>query len=284
MKHRASTDGFTLLELVIVLAILAIVTALATREVAHVQDQRRFESSQRTLESIRDAVLGSPNDRTPDGVRVQGGFVADMGRMPADIEELWTTTASTFQVGPATSGNMAPSFEDKADPEILVASGWRGPYLRLPIGAGEPRDGWGNAFTNWQDTVGWHVKPSVETPAPYNPYVRLTIEPHEYTASAWGYVTVHNDSTNAITGSAIVRVYGPSRDHEGKIEAIETDPLSFTVSAKDAAQSYWMLKDLSIGPRAIRAYAGDFGATSLVTPATFVAGPSGPFNFELRNR
>lgn len=283
MKRRTYNEGFTLLELVIVLAILAIVTALATREVGHVQDQRRFEVTQRTLENIREAILGSPNDRKPDGTRMQGGFVADTGRLPGDLGELWAN-APTFQVRQAVVGHMAPGYEGMADSDILVAGGRRSPYVRLPIGTAELRDGWGNAFTNWQDEAkSWHVEPAVAPPAPYNQHLRLTIEANEHTASAWGYVTVINDSTNAISGSVVVRVYGPSRNHEDKIEAIASIPLPFAVTATNTAQSSWTIDDLGIGPRAIRAY-GDFGVTSLVTQATLLAGSNGPFNFSLQIR
>jgi prepilin-type N-terminal cleavage/methylation domain-containing protein len=282
MMFKTHNEGFTLLELVIVLAILAIVTALATREVGHVQDQRRFEVTQRTLENIREVVLGVPNDRAPDGTRMQGGFVADTGRLPGNLSELWTN-APTFHVRQAIVANMAPGYEALADSDILVAGGRRSPYVRLPIGSSELRDGWGNVFTNWQDASGWHIEPVVEPPVPYNQHVSLTINPNDYTASAWGYVTVINDSTNAIAGSVVVRIYGPSRDHEDKIEAIVSAPIAFSISAMNTAQSSWSIVDLSMGPQAVRAY-GDFGATSLVMAVTLSAGPNGPFNFSLQIR
>ena len=88
-------DGFTLLELVVVLAILAIVTAIATREIGQVQDQQRYQATQRGIREMEDAIFGSPSDRAPDGAPLAGGFVSDMGRMLAvsnaeyELHELW---------------------------------------------------------------------------------------------------------------------------------------------------------------------------------------------------
>src|SRR5262245_36481323 len=52
--------GFTLLELVVVLTILAVVTTLAMRSIDGLQDEARYDASQRLLQDIEFAVLGSP--------------------------------------------------------------------------------------------------------------------------------------------------------------------------------------------------------------------------------
>lgn len=143
-------NGFTLLELVVVLAILAVVTTLALRSLDHVQDQKRDEANRHGLEELREAVLGSPEDRSSDGTRLISGFVADMGRLPRAVEvngdltlaELWMNPGATFDIRPATQANGVPAaFED---PQVLVSGGWRGPYLRLPIATSQWLDGWGN--------------------------------------------------------------------------------------------------------------------------------------------
>ena len=86
MKPRSpDTAGFTLLELVVVLGILATVTLLAIRAVDGVQDQHRFEASTRILEDIEAAVLGSPEDRAPDGTPTISGFLADIYRSGAQL-------------------------------------------------------------------------------------------------------------------------------------------------------------------------------------------------------
>jgi prepilin-type N-terminal cleavage/methylation domain-containing protein len=155
-RNRRTPPGFTLLELVVVLAILAIVTAVATRTLSQVEDQRRFESSQRGLEDLEAAILGSDEDRAPDGSRISGGFVADMGRLPRTVAnggqltlaELWLDpgTPFHFDARPAVAANGVDAADE--DPQVLVPGGWRGPYVRLPLGANNLKDGWGNDYSS----------------------------------------------------------------------------------------------------------------------------------------
>jgi prepilin-type N-terminal cleavage/methylation domain-containing protein len=153
--RNRSAAAFTLLELLVVLAILGIVTTLAVRSLDQVEDQHRYESTLRRLEEIEFAVLGSPDDRTADGARTVGGFVADMGRLPLasvsaagtalELRELWENPGQPlFDVRPATAAHGVPALIE--DPAVLVPGGWRGPYLRLPLGAAGLLDGWGRAI------------------------------------------------------------------------------------------------------------------------------------------
>ncbi|MEM6576792.1 MAG: hypothetical protein AAF736_21155, partial [Pseudomonadota bacterium] len=96
-------------------------------------------STIRTLERLDAAVVGEADLRGPDGQRQITGFVADVGRPPNSLDEL-------LDIGP-----LAPFANDKtppgdSDPAISVGGGWRGPYLRLPVGAAALTDGWGQEF------------------------------------------------------------------------------------------------------------------------------------------
>ncbi len=151
MRMRNSNKGgFTLLELVVVLAILAVVTTLAMRSLDHVLDGKREETNRLAIEELRDAVLGSPDDHAADGTRTISGFVADMGRLPLAVEingdltlaELWMDPGVRFDIRPAIPDHGVPA--GFADPQVLVAGGWRGPYLHLPMGSSQWMDGWGN--------------------------------------------------------------------------------------------------------------------------------------------
>ena len=145
--------GFTLVELVVVLAVIAILTHLAVRELSHLRDAKLTKAADAQLETIRTSVF------TPSGKRhiaqvadeEATGFLADMGRLPRLVDdmtlgELWTmpTNALPYAVRPATAENLVPGLSSLANTSVYVPTGWRGPYLRLPIGKSRLFDPWGN--------------------------------------------------------------------------------------------------------------------------------------------
>src|ERR1700690_472075 len=77
-KQRA----FSLIELMVALAILAAVTTIALRSVTKLQDQARYTNTTSTLNNIQAAIVGPPNQHWPDGSPQVTGFVADIGRLP----------------------------------------------------------------------------------------------------------------------------------------------------------------------------------------------------------
>src|SRR5262245_27810366 len=98
-RCRRTRTALTLLELVVVLAILAILTAVAVVSLDFQVDQARFDGTQRTLDSVQDAIIGPSNQRAADGSQLVTGFVADMGRLPQPVDmttdplrELWDPT------------------------------------------------------------------------------------------------------------------------------------------------------------------------------------------------
>ena len=132
----------TLVELLVVLTILALMATVAITSTDLMMGQGRFEATVRTLTNIEEAVRGPSGVRQPDGTLLISGFVADMGRLPVvtsndprlALSELWASgTLPLFDIRSPDS-----------DLEVLVPCGWRGPYLRLPVGTPDLRDGWGN--------------------------------------------------------------------------------------------------------------------------------------------
>jgi prepilin-type N-terminal cleavage/methylation domain-containing protein len=146
--------GLTLLELLVVLTILVVLSTVAITSTSGVADQARYEATQRTLENIREAVLGPANLRDTDGTLLVMGFVADTGRLPRGVEngadytlaELWRNeyNLADYEVRQANVDNVEPDGE--ADEDVYLATGWRGPYLRLAPGAINVQDGWGVPF------------------------------------------------------------------------------------------------------------------------------------------
>ena len=173
---KRSNKAFTLVELVIVLAVIAIVTHLAVRELSHVRDAKLMQEADRQLETIRSSVYARANGEEAPG------FLADMGRLPrladdSTLGELWRmpTNALPYAVRAATTENLVPGLDTLSDNSVYVPTGWRGPYLRLPLGKSRLFDPWGNPMEREDDaglTRLWTTNGFVRAVSHYGPRAR----------------------------------------------------------------------------------------------------------------
>ncbi|MHA3771336.1 type II secretion system protein [Verrucomicrobiota bacterium sgz303538] len=300
MSKSSRQSGFTLLELVVVLTILAVLTTLATRVLDQVQDQNRYDASQRGLREIEAAVLGDADERAADGTRVMSGFVADMGRLPRATElipngrltlrELWAPlSAPPFDARPAIIANGVPLSDQ--DVEVLVPGGWRGPYLRLPIGATDLLDGWGNPYNSpieaspeHPESIGYaRLRGSGDTPisSAGQPIFGVRhlgsdgildgstdeFKGDQYISFEGRYAAELKASVQVVdedgpapgsgTDKVIVRVFGPNPDDASKIQVLHATERLVTTPAivpAPATAPADRISGLTIGRRAVRAY------------------------------
>jgi len=142
VSRASRRRGLTLVELLVVLTILALMATVAITSTSLIMSQGRYEATVRTLMNIEEAVRGPSGVRQPDGTLLVSGFVADIGRLP-----IATSDDPRLALSELWLPDNLPTFDIRSpdsDPEVLMPCGWRGPYLRLPIGAADVRDGWGN--------------------------------------------------------------------------------------------------------------------------------------------
>ena len=213
-----SKKAFTLVEMVMVLAVIAILTHLAVRELSHVRDAKLVQAADQQLEALRASVYAHANGEEPTG------FLADMGRLPrladnATLDELWKmpTNARPYAVRTATVENLAPGLDALVDSSVYVPTGWRGPYLRLPFGKLRLFDPWGNPI-ECEDDAGltrlWTTNGFVHAVSHYGPRAQangrrtIALAPD---GGATSRLIVSAESANAsFAGEIIYSWYGPA--------------------------------------------------------------------------
>ncbi len=159
-----SKEGFSLLELLLVVAILSSVAFVVTSTVTNDVSQVRYEDTRNRLTAIRRAIVGSSNPELW-AKGLQSGYVVDNGRLPENIDALvrrpgdYETEETVYYFH--SYRTVVPLFDNGTtdfwfeEPEHLLKKGHRGSYL---FGAFNQiyRDGWGTSKTeDFEENHGW---------------------------------------------------------------------------------------------------------------------------------
>ncbi len=267
------SHGMTLVELLVVLASLALMATVAVTSTDVLLSQGRYVATTRTLANVQDSVLGPPNARQSDGTLISTGFVADLGGAlvctgtdSTGLSELWTLPSGVSPFGLQTT----------TDPDVVVPCGWRGPYLRLPPGQSGLLDGWGNQF-NLLDSSGNPVAPggtiaTVQSngsgsSGPYNAPLAVSIQPPPIVVAGYVYVNSSGTISNPPNGSQVyVRLFGPNPG-TGGVQEIQ---LTVTTGT-DGVVSFAMPPGSTIcAPGFLRAYLGGSTYTAATSRSNIV--------------
>lgn len=126
-------DGFTLIEVIVVIAVVSILASMAVPFVAKILDQSREEATRKQMEEIHRAILGDPKGPT-------AGYLGDMGGLPANLTLLNTQGAQPGSTTVAPPTGLG-----------IVRYGWPGQYVKVGFSpTAYLVDGWGTnlAYNN----------------------------------------------------------------------------------------------------------------------------------------
>jgi len=132
-ENPIGSSGFTMMEMVIVLAIIGILASLGLKAFDNVLLNMKFESTMREMELIKVAIVGDPQS-VQNNVRSSFGYFGDMGSIPASLNDLVTKGSQPFV---------------QVNTTLDIASGWNGPYIRTTFtqdASGNLTDGFGNSY------------------------------------------------------------------------------------------------------------------------------------------
>jgi prepilin-type N-terminal cleavage/methylation domain-containing protein len=184
--RNKANQGFSLIEAVIVIAIMAILASAATPMLMRALTQQRTRQTRDLAHSAYEALVGARDRSVPN-------LVTDVGFVPpttlADLRFLTTRNpAAAYR-----NGVVPPAYPTTATVSNAFTWGWNGPYWTGPIQSqagtsGLPTDGWGRPF-RWQanqiqsagpdgifGTVDDVVYPPAPAAAPASARLTVTVE------------------------------------------------------------------------------------------------------------
>lgn len=215
--------GMTLIEVIIVLAILAILAGALTPFYFQRLNTARELATREEIRQIYEAILGNP-------LKGVYGYAGDMGRLPNNLQELNSQgNQSSYQV--YSNG---------------IGMGWRGPYANIGFYADDYLlDAWGNSYDYGIAGTGQIRSPGQD--GQFNT----------------GDDLVYPSAPTPIYGNIHVTVYGAKKNKGGKVIAWEPNPSGasvtgyFPLEGEEAAvaadgQGYFMLAEVPQGIHALK--------------------------------
>lgn len=188
-------QGFTLIELVLTILLVAILATVSSTMVGTSVDAERYEATRQKMDAMRTAILGDTS-LDAQGRRARFGYAGDFGGLPASLSNLTTSTS------PAWAFNTAE----------YVGAGWRGPYvLEADAGAeGITKDKWGNDFV-WSPsatppTLTSYGSDNAAGGGVYAKDITMTFPTHVRVATVHGFV-MENAGADRATGKTVVLRY-----------------------------------------------------------------------------
>jgi general secretion pathway protein G len=128
-RPSATHRGFSLIEVIVVIAVLSILASMAVPLAAKVIDQSRTEATRKQMEEIHKLIVGDPALGT-------AGYVGDMGRLPQ------SPPAQPLRLLNEQLGQQIPTLQT-----LGVRMGWWGPYVNSGFSQGAYlNDAWGTPY------------------------------------------------------------------------------------------------------------------------------------------
>ncbi|MBI4844467.1 MAG: prepilin-type N-terminal cleavage/methylation domain-containing protein [Nitrospirae bacterium] len=145
------SGGFTLVEVIVVTAIISLLVGIMVPMVFRVWEAQEIETTENRLIFLKEAMTGNPL-HINSGTRSSFGFTGDLGQLPPDLDSLISYTNANGTFGPYMGGGVdQESFKEDAWGNVIAysytldASGRRNSALLRSLGSDNALGGSGTA-------------------------------------------------------------------------------------------------------------------------------------------
>ncbi len=143
-KLYKNMSGFTLIELIVVMLVIAIITGVAVQKIGPFAQGEKIENTRHELNKLAIAIVGNP-DLVVNGYRTDFGYIGDIGSMPPDLDALAVNPGFGTWKGPYISDDFASS------PDDFKKDAWNNDYIY--VGGIEIRSYGPDGFASGDDIV-----------------------------------------------------------------------------------------------------------------------------------
>lgn len=228
MKAMKQRQGFTLIEVIVILAVLAILVGVAVPVAMKIFERTAEDATREEMDNIKKAILGDLR-KLQSSFRSDFGFLGDIGCLPTTLGQLLTQGA-------------LPPWSPPASPQ-QVGAGWKGPYITGVPGEEFDKDQWGNAYT-YTPVAG--LCPLTATLTSSGASTSLTSD--DITLSILANETTATTVRGAVKDSAGFGVQGVSVELYSPVNGVLT-----TTPINTDANGEYSFTSVPFGPRAVRA-------------------------------
>ena len=132
MRAMNDRKAFTLIEVVVILAVITILAAIAIPMALRLFQVTAEQATRDEMDNLKKAMIGDPQ-KLQSSFRSSFGFLGDIGCLPTVLDRLLTA-----------SGLPTPYSFDSVK---QAGAGWNGPYITGSVGEIFTKDQWGNDYT-----------------------------------------------------------------------------------------------------------------------------------------
>ena len=142
---RRGSDGFTLIEIVIVIVVLGIIASIAIASIGDFISESRVSATRSEMLEIKKAIVGDPQVVSA-GKHTSRGFLGDCGFIPERLQDLIARPDSVPTFNKIEGFGWNGPYVDSSGGEYLTDA-WGAPYAYDPSGRSMVSNGGSETIT-----------------------------------------------------------------------------------------------------------------------------------------